>query len=43
MIVDGATQWLVVEQEEYPNGLTPMQSVAKSKVNLDKILAKMGE
>jgi len=43
LIVDGATQWLVVEQEEYPNGLTPMQSVAKSKVNLDKILAKMGE
>ncbi|WP_062568071.1 sugar phosphate isomerase/epimerase family protein [Pseudoalteromonas arabiensis] len=34
----GDTKWLVMEQEEYPNGLTPLQSVAKSKQNLDKIL-----
>lgn len=34
----GDTQWLVLEQEEYPAGLTPLESVAKSKQNLDKIL-----
>ena len=34
----GDTKWLVMEQAEYPNGLTPLQSVAKSKQNLDKIL-----
>lgn len=34
----GNTKWLVLEQEEYPSGLTPLQSVAKSKQNLDKIL-----
>ena len=34
----GNTKWLVLEQEEYPNGLTPLESVAKSKHNLDKIL-----
>jgi hypothetical protein len=28
----------VLEQEEYLTGLTPLQSVAKSKQNLDKIL-----
>ena len=38
---DGNTQWLVLEQEEYPEGLTPLQSVAKSKKNLDKILVGM--
>ncbi|PCC10730.1 sugar phosphate isomerase/epimerase [Pseudoalteromonas sp. JB197] len=41
LITDGVTQWLVVEQEEYPAGLTPLQSVAKSKANLDKILHSM--
>ncbi|MEH6396817.1 sugar phosphate isomerase/epimerase family protein [Pseudoalteromonas sp.] len=41
LITDGGTQWLVVEQEEYPAGLTPLQSVAKSKANLDKILHSM--
>ena len=41
LITDGATKWLVVEQEEYPDGLTPLQSVAKSKANLDKILHSM--
>ncbi|TMN73373.1 sugar phosphate isomerase/epimerase [Pseudoalteromonas sp. S1727] len=41
LITDGATKWLVVEQEEYPDGLTSLQSVAKSKANLDKILRSM--
>ncbi len=38
---DGNIKWLVLEQEEYPAGLTPMQSVARSKRNLDKILVKL--
>ncbi|CAH9050475.1 hypothetical protein PSECIP111951_02077 [Pseudoalteromonas holothuriae] len=35
----GATQWLILEQEEYPKGLSSLQSVARSKANLDNILA----
>ncbi|WP_232849665.1 sugar phosphate isomerase/epimerase family protein [Bowmanella yangjiangensis] len=31
----GGTHWLVVEQEEYPDNLTPMQAVEKSKQGLD--------
>lgn len=34
----GGTRWFVVEQEEYPNGLTPLQAVEQSKIGLDKIL-----
>ncbi|TLU65717.1 sugar phosphate isomerase/epimerase [Thalassotalea litorea] len=26
----GATQWIVIEQEEYPQGLTPLQSIERS-------------
>ncbi len=37
----GGTLWLVVEQEEYPNGLTPLQAVAESKQGLDKILKSL--
>ncbi|MDO6447197.1 sugar phosphate isomerase/epimerase [Colwellia sp. 1_MG-2023] len=37
----GGTIWLVVEQEEYPNGLTPLQAVAESKRGLDKVLEKL--
>lgn len=40
-IAVGGTLWLVVEQEEYPNGLTPMQAVAESKRGLDKVLAQL--
>jgi sugar phosphate isomerase/epimerase len=36
----GGTRWLVVEQEEYPNGLTPMQAVEMSKKGLDTYLTK---
>jgi len=35
----GGTRWLVVEQEEYPNGMTPLQAVAASKAGLDALLA----
>ena len=34
----GGTQWFVVEQEEYPNGLTPLEAVAQSKAGLDSFL-----
>jgi sugar phosphate isomerase/epimerase len=40
MTVGGAL-WLVVEQEYYPNGLTPLQAVAESKRGLDKVLQKL--
>ncbi|KTF16828.1 sugar phosphate isomerase/epimerase family protein [Pseudoalteromonas sp. H105] len=41
LITDGGTKWLVIEQEEFPAGMSPLQSVAKSKANLDKILKAM--
>lgn len=37
----GKTKWLVVEQEEYPNNLTPLQAIKQSKQGLDKILAQL--
>lgn len=40
-IAVGGTIWLVVEQEEYPNGLTPLQAVEQSKKGLDKILLEL--
>lgn len=30
----GGTQWLVIEQEEYPEGMTPMQSIEASRKGL---------
>jgi sugar phosphate isomerase/epimerase len=35
----GGTTWLTVEQEEYPNGLTPMQSVLASLQGLKSVIA----
>lgn len=37
----GGTQWLVVEQEEYPDNMSQLQAVKLSKVGLDRILARM--
>jgi sugar phosphate isomerase/epimerase len=37
----GGTAWLVVEQEEYPNGLTPIEAVQASKNGLDVYLSKL--
>jgi len=34
----GGTQWIIVEQEEYPDGLSSLDAVAQSKEGLDKIL-----
>lgn len=36
----GGTLWLVVEQEVYPEGMTPMQSVEASLKGLQKIIAE---
>lgn len=35
----GGTKWVIVEQEEYPNGLSSLEAVAKSKAGLDKLLS----
>ena len=37
----GGTQWFVIEQEEYPDGLTPLQAVALSKKGLDKAILNL--
>lgn len=37
----GGTLWLVVEQESYPEGMTPMQSVEASLKGLQKVIADM--
>jgi len=37
----GGTKWIVVEQEEYPNGLTPLAAVALSKKGLDKYIQQL--
>jgi len=37
----GGTLWLVVEQEVYPDGLTPMQSVEASLKGLQKEIAEL--
>jgi len=37
----GGTKWFVVEQEEYPDGLTPLQAVKLSKKGLDKAISKL--
>ncbi len=40
-LAHGGTQWLVVEQEEYPNNLTPLEAVKVSKQALDVMLAEI--
>jgi len=37
----GGTQWLVIEQEVYPAGLTPLQSVAESMKGLQAEIAAL--
>lgn len=37
----GGTLWLVVEQESYPKGMSPMQSVEASLKGLQKVIADM--
>ena len=40
-ITVGGTKWFVVEQEEYPDGLTPLEAVQLSKQGLDKAIANL--
>lgn len=40
-IAVGGTLWFVIEQEKYPNSLTPLQAVEQSKIGLDKILKQL--
>jgi sugar phosphate isomerase/epimerase len=35
----GGTQWFVLEQDEYPDGLTPLEAVKISKKGFDNIIA----
>ena len=35
----GGTRWFVVEQEDYPDGLTPLEAVRASKAGLDRYLS----
>ncbi|MCF2909349.1 sugar phosphate isomerase/epimerase [Pseudoalteromonas sp. DL2-H2.2] len=37
----GGTQWLVLEQEEYPDGLTQLEAVQVSKKGLDNIITQL--
>jgi len=40
-ITVGGTKWFVIEQEEYPDGLTPLQAVELSKKGLDKAIRSL--
>jgi len=37
----GGTKWIVVEQEEYPNGLSPLAAVALSKKGLEQYINQL--
>ncbi|QJR82284.1 sugar phosphate isomerase/epimerase [Alteromonas pelagimontana] len=37
-ITDGGAKWIVIEQEEYPNGLSPMEALTQSKAGFDGII-----
>lgn len=37
----GGTQWVVVEQEEYPEGMTPMAAVKASKAGVDALFKQV--
>ncbi|HEX7988175.1 MAG TPA: sugar phosphate isomerase/epimerase [Duganella sp.] len=37
----GGTEWIIVEQEEYPNGMGQLESVAASMRGLQAVLSKM--
>ncbi|QPB83315.1 TIM barrel protein [Pseudoalteromonas rubra] len=40
-VTRGGTQWLVLEQEEYPDGLTQLEAVQVSKKGLDNIITRL--
>jgi sugar phosphate isomerase/epimerase len=37
----GGTEWIIVEQEEYPNGMSELEAVAASMHGLQAVLAKL--
>lgn len=39
----GGTEWIIVEQEDYPDGMSPMASVAASMKGLQAVFAKVGK
>ena len=39
-VLDGGAEWIVIEQEVYPDGLSPMDAVAASKAGFDAIIAE---
>ncbi len=40
-IAVGGTLWFVVEQEEYPDGLSPLAAIHLSKQGLDKVISRL--
>jgi len=40
-IMVGGTKWFVIEQEEYPDGLTPLEAVELSKQGLDRVISNL--
>ncbi len=40
-ITTGGTKWIVIEQEEYPDGLSPMASIALSKQGLEHYIKQL--
>ncbi|WP_432383037.1 hypothetical protein [Duganella sp. P38] len=37
----GGTEWIIIEQEEYPNGMGQLEAVAASMRGLQAVLAKL--
>jgi sugar phosphate isomerase/epimerase len=37
----GGTEWIIIEQEEYPNGMGQLETVAASMKGLQEVLAKL--
>ena len=37
----GATEWIIIEQEEYPNGMGQLETVAASLKGLQAVLASL--
>ncbi|NQZ89423.1 MAG: sugar phosphate isomerase/epimerase [Colwellia sp.] len=40
-IMAGGTKWFVIEQEEYPDGLSPLEAVKLSKQGLDRLISNL--
>ncbi|WP_246604260.1 sugar phosphate isomerase/epimerase family protein [Alteromonas lipotrueae] len=39
-VVSGGAKWIVIEQEEYPDNLSPMEALSKSKSGFDKVISE---